>query len=126
LDASGARLVASGIASLSNDSVVLAGSAMPDAAVLYFQGTTSVAGGAGAAFGDGLRCAGGTVVRLKTVVNVGGASHFPASGDPSLSVRGQVAAPGMRTYQCWYRNAATFCTAAPFNLTNGLQIDWTP
>jgi hypothetical protein len=40
-------------------------------------------------------------------------------------VRGGVAVPGTRYYQTWYRNAAAFCTVATFNLTNGVQIDWT-
>ncbi len=33
---------------------------------------------------------------------------------------------GNRTYQTWYRNAAAFCTASTFNLTNGTAIAWTP
>jgi hypothetical protein len=77
-------------------------------------------------FGDGLRCASGTVIRLKTVTNVGGASQYPEAGDPSVSVRGLVTAPSIRTYQCWYRNAAAFCTASTFNLSNGVQVQWTP
>jgi hypothetical protein len=24
----------------------------------------------------------------------------------------------------WYRNAAVFCTASTFNLSNGLQVTW--
>jgi hypothetical protein len=31
-----------------------------------------------------------------------------------------------RWYQAWYRNAAGFCSAAPFNLSNGLEILWYP
>jgi hypothetical protein len=92
--------------------------------VLYFQGTTQVGGGGGAAFGDGLRCAGGAVVRLGTKMNVGGASQYPAAGDLSVSVRGQVTTPGTRQYQVWYRNAAAFCQPDTYNLTNGLTIVW--
>ena len=47
---------------------------------------------AGTLFGDGLRCAGGTVVRLATKTNVGGASQYPDVGDPPLSVQGGVIA----------------------------------
>jgi hypothetical protein len=36
------------------------------------------------------------------------------------------AAGGTREYQGWYRNGAAFCTAQPFNLTNGLEIAWGP
>jgi hypothetical protein len=118
-------LTGEGAASLAADTLVLRGSGMPDASALYFQGTTQVGAGAGATFGDGLRCAGGTIVRLKTITNVGGRSQFPAAGDPSVSTLGQVGAPGTRAYQVWYRNAAGFCTNDTFNLTNGVLVTWT-
>ena len=44
--------------------------------------------------------------------------------DPSVSVKGLITAPGTRTYQVWYRNAAAFCTASTFNLSNGVSIVW--
>jgi hypothetical protein len=97
---------------------------MPNSSALFFQGTTQTAGGLGTAFGDGLRCAAGTVIRLGTKTNVAGASHYPVAGDPPISVNGAVASPGTRTYQVWYRNAAAFCTVNTFNLTNGLQVNW--
>jgi DNA-binding beta-propeller fold protein YncE len=122
----GGRLGATGSASLLIDTLVLAGSQMPDSSALYFQGTLRSAGGAGIAFGDGLRCAGGTNVRLATKTNSGGASQFPGPADPSVSAAGLVAAPGTRTYQVWYRNAAPFCTADTFNLTNGWVAVWGP
>ncbi len=122
----GAKLTAAGTPSLSADNIVLAGVGMPDSSALYFQGTMQVNGGMGAAFGDGLRCAGGSVVRLKPVTNAGGSSHYPAAGDPPVSVRGQIAAPGTFEYQVWYRNAASFCTSATFNLSNGLSLTWIP
>ncbi len=122
----GGRIVAGGSASISNDSVVLTGSGMPNSSALYFQGTSQLAGGLGAAFGDGLRCAGGSIIRLGTKNNMSGTSTYPAGGDLAVSVRGLVTSPGSRTYQCWYRNAAAFCTASTFNLTNGLEIVWAP
>jgi hypothetical protein len=103
----------------------LNGSGMPNSSALYFQGTTAISGGMGAVFGDGLRCAGGTVIRLGTKTNVAGASSYP-SGSTSISVKGANAAGNVRTYQCWYRNAAAFCTASTFNLTNGVQCTWAP
>ncbi len=121
VNSAGARLSASGAASLVNDTLLLQGSGMPNASALYFQGTSQ----ASSVFGDGLRCAGGTVVRLGTKTNVAGASLYPAAGDLSVSVRGLVPSAGsVRTYQVWYRNAATFCTASTFNLSNGLAITW--
>jgi hypothetical protein len=120
----GALLDASGSASISVDSLVLHGSAMPDSSALYFQGTTAVNGGPGAVFGDGLRCAGGTIMRLATRTNSAGASSYPVAGDQPISVRGQITSAGTRTYQVWYRNAAAFCTPSAFNLTNGLSVEW--
>ncbi len=120
----GGKVDASGIASIGSDSLTLLGSNMPNSSALYFQGTAPSAGGAGAMFGDGLRCAAGTVIRLKTVTNVGGLSQYPQAGDLSISVRGMVATPGDRYYQVWYRNAAAFCTVSTFNLTNAVRATW--
>jgi len=97
----GARLAASGVASLANDTLALAASGMPNSSALYFQGTTRTA----AAFGDGVRCAAGTIVRIAARTNVAGASSYPAPGQQPVSVRGAVATSGVRHYQVWYRNA---------------------
>jgi hypothetical protein len=118
-------LAATGTASVSADNVVLQGSGMPDSSALYYQGTTKLGAGAGIVFGDGLRCVGGTIVRLGLKTNSSGASQFPAAGDPTLSVKGGVSPGDIREYQVWYRNAATFCTISTFNLTNGYEITWT-
>ena len=72
-----------------------------------------------------MRCAGGLIVRLGTRANALGASQYPGAGDASVSARGLVTTAGTRTYQIWYRNAAAFCTASTFNLSNGLSVDWT-
>ncbi|MCY2959999.1 MAG: hypothetical protein NTY35_07515 [Planctomycetota bacterium] len=120
----GGKLRVFGNASLANDTVVLLGSDMTNAACLYFQGTLRHNGGAGTVFGDGLRCAGGAVSRLGTKLNGAGASQYPSPGDASISVMGAVTMPGTRTYQGWYRNNAAFCTPAGFNLTNGIEFAW--
>jgi hypothetical protein len=123
-NAGGGLLAANGNASVSADTLVLSGSGMPNAGTLYFQGTQTVNGGQGSNFGDGLRCAGGTIIRLGTKLNAGGASQYPTSGDASISVRGLDTAGDVRIYQAWYRNAAAFCTSSTFNLTNALQVTW--
>jgi len=122
----GGKLRAMGMPSISSDSVVLQGSQMPNSTCLYFQGTIQQTGGNGTAFGDGLRCAGGSIIRLGQTVNVAGNSTYPFGAAPAISVKGMVTAPGTRTYQGWYRNAAGFCTPSTFNLTNGLELQWTP
>jgi hypothetical protein len=120
----GGLLGATGTASVSADTVALQGSGMPDSSALYFQGTAKQNGGAGAVFGDGLRCVGGTIVRLGLKTNSGGASQYPVGADPHVSVKGGVSAGNTREYQVWYRNAASFCTPSTFNLTNGFEIAW--
>ncbi len=122
----GAKLGATGNASISNDTLQLQGTQMANSSALYFQGTAQQTGGAGAVFGDGLRCAAGSITRLGTKTNAAGASSYPGIGDQSVSQRGVVVGAGTREYQVWYRNAAAFCTSSTFNLTNGLQVTWVP
>ena len=122
LNSAGARLAASGVASLANDTLALAASGMPNSSALYFQGTTQSA----TAFGDGVRCAAGSTIRLGAKTNAAGASSYPTPGDQPVSVRGAVATSGVRHYQVWYRNAALFCTPSTFNLTNGTSVNWAP
>jgi hypothetical protein len=121
----GGKLVSTGIPSIAFDTLVLNGTQQPATTVgLYFQGNGQINAGAGAVFGDGLRCVTTTVIRLGTKNTVAGASSYPDVGDPSVSVKGLVVAPGTKHYQLWYRNAAAFCNAETFNLTNGLTVTW--
>jgi hypothetical protein len=128
LNPNGANLAGSGAASIAADSFVLNGTGMPNSSALYFQGTLQAGAGAGTVFGDGLRCAAGSVIRLKTVTNVAGASQYPAAGDPPISIQGVNVAGNLRHYQCWYRNAdPAFCLIpSTFNLTNGVSVTWVP
>jgi hypothetical protein len=121
----GAHLAASGTPSIGNDTLSLNGTGMPNSSALYFQGTAQSGGGLGVVFGDGLRCAGGSVIRLGTKVNVGGSSSYPGGSTP-ISIKGNNAAGNTRTYQIWYRNAAAFCNPETFNLSNGGQVVWVP
>jgi glucose/arabinose dehydrogenase len=122
----GAGLTFTGIPSVSADTFSLEGGGMPNDSALYFQGTTQVNGGLGVAFGDGLRCAGGTITRLGVRTNTLNGSTYPGGVGPSISVRGGITSgPTTRTYQVWYRNAAPgFCTPSTSNLSNGLSVVW--
>jgi hypothetical protein len=122
----GAHLAASGSASIASDTLVLTGTGMPSSSALYFQGTSQIGAGAGTVFGDGKRCAGGAVIRLGTRTNVAGTSAYPTGGGASIHVKGADVAGNVRDYQVWYRNAAAFCTASTFNLTNGVEVTWVP
>jgi hypothetical protein len=119
----GGKLIATGQASLSSDTLELSGSRMPNSSALYFQGTSQTGG---TAFGDGKRCVAGAVHRLGIKTNASGASQYPGATDLPISIQGAVVAPGTRDYQIWYRNAAAFCTPNTFNLTNGWAIVWIP
>lgn len=122
----GAQLTATGTASITTGICFLNGIQMPpNSSALYFQGTIQQNSGAGAAFGDGKRCAAGTVHRLGIKTNsASGTSSYPEFGDPRIPVQGQLQFPTTRTYQVWYRNIAPFCTPAGFNLSNGVMITW--
>ncbi|MEQ1633536.1 MAG: hypothetical protein ABL997_14255 [Planctomycetota bacterium] len=120
----GGRVRASGTASVVGDSLVLVGTQMPDNSALYFQGSARVNGGAGAVFGDGLRCVDGSIARLGTKSNLAGTSSYPEVGDVPIAIRGSVQAGETRYYQVWYRNATAFCTSTTFNLTNGVSVSW--
>jgi hypothetical protein len=128
---SGGRLSATGGATLANDTWVLTASGIPNGPGLFFQGTAQLAGGTGIAFGDGLLCAGGPLVRLGIVNAVGNASTYPTGATPPnnvpVSVKGGTAPGNVRSYQLWYRDAdLSFCTTAVFNLTNALSLTWAP
>jgi hypothetical protein len=121
----GGKLNWSGSARIAGDTFVLNGVQMTNSSCLYFQGTAQVNLGNGTVFGDGLRCAGGSVLRLGTKFNVAGASLYPVGADLPVSVKGLVTTAGsVRTYQVWYRNAAAFCAPETFNLTSALQVTW--
>jgi hypothetical protein len=127
IEPSGAQLAGSGNAQVAADSLLFSASGLSQSVVTFFQGQGPMNFELGATFGDGLRCAGGTTVRLRTVFAPGGMAQIPGAGDASLHTLGGIPPQGgSRTYQVWYRNAADFCTSATWNLTNGLQVHWRP
>ncbi|MCY2960332.1 MAG: hypothetical protein NTY35_09220 [Planctomycetota bacterium] len=127
---SGAILSGEGRALVANDTLALLVRELPPhTVVLFLQGSSQQSGGMGATFGDGLRCVAGSIVRLGTRVAPAGSSTwgFGAPGSPLLSLQSNVPSGGaVRLYQAWYRNAAAFCTASTFNLSNGLEVTWLP
>lgn len=130
-DPRGARLAATGLASVAHDGVALLAIGLPpNAPVVLLQSIEAAGGGFGVAFGDGLRCLGGSIVRLGArQAGATGQLAFGAgiAGDPRLSVAGGAPATGgTRRYQAYYRNAASYCTSSSFNLSNGLSLEWIP
>lgn len=118
----GGLLEASGIATVSQDSLVLtASSCPPNRPGLFFQGTIEVNGGAGLAFGDGLRCAGGSIVRLEIVVTDETGS---AASTQSIATASSISTGDLRTYQFWFRDPVMSPCGTEFNTTNGFSITW--
>jgi hypothetical protein len=123
-DPAGAILSSSGSASIAADTMVLAASGMPPSGTcLYFQGSALTSA---VTFGDGLSCVGGTLRRLAVRTNSAGASAYPAGAEAPLSVRGGATAGAILGYEVLYRDAPAFCSAATFNMTNGLAVAWAP
>ena len=118
----GAVITSSGSASISADDLVLTGTGLiGNQPGLYFQGNNAVGGGLGVQFGDGLRCAGGGVIRLQ--VRFADASGTSATS-LSVATKGGCAAGDVKRYQIWYRDPATTPCGAQFNLSNGYEITW--
>jgi plastocyanin len=123
----GARLRAHGTPSVSADTLTFNAIGVTEgSSLLFFQGTTQVGGGAGATFGDGLRCAGGTTTRISMGAISFGNARYPNAGDPAISVKGGVAAGDVRAYQVYYRDPPSMCTGAHFNTSDGYLVTWLP
>jgi hypothetical protein len=91
---------------------------------LYFQGNNAINGGNGNPFGDGLRCAGGAVIRLE-VKFANAANNFTSATTGSISGTGGVSAGQTKRYQLWYRDpSSTAPCQSGFNFTNGYEVTW--
>lgn len=121
---SGASLNGTGSSSVAADDLGFdAAQLLPGQPALLFAGLNQVNGGGGTIFGDGLRCAGGSVVRL-------GVQVPDASGNASwgggLAAAGGWAAGDSRNFQVWYRDPAGSPCGSAFNLTHGLGLTFAP
>jgi Tol biopolymer transport system component len=123
----GSRLEATGVPSVSQDSVVLVATRLvPNTVVLFAQSSVVAPTASAPVFGDGVRCLLGTIRRLRTV-NATGDTALLGQSAPHISTLGQVpVAGGTRFYAAIYRNAAPFCGPSTFNSSNAIRIDWTP
>ncbi len=131
----GAILSASGIAYLSQDTLVFTTAGeKPTATSIVLQGTIQVS--SGVPYGQGVRCVGGTLKRLFVKAASGGSITAPdfAAGDPSVSARsaarGDVIGAGQsRFYLVFYRDPVVLggCPASrTFNTTQSGRVDWLP
>lgn len=126
LNANGVQLRSIGVARLSFESLQLVADGASGGAGLFLQGSAALSAGWGMAFGDGLLCVGGTIRRLLIQFPTNGSAVYPVqvSVDLPLSTLGSVSAGMTVYYQFWYRDASPYCTAATFNLSNGLAVLW--
>ncbi len=125
----GARLYALGGPFVSNDTLTLVATNIPQHGfAAFFEGSGPVSPTSGVAFGDGLLCLSGPFqIRAlrQSATDVVSFGYLP--GEPLLSVVSGVPAGGdVRHYQVWYRSAESFCTSATFNLSNAATVIWYP
>ncbi|MCH2105646.1 MAG: hypothetical protein MK291_03290 [Planctomycetes bacterium] len=120
---SGAVLTATGSASVAADDLVLTATNLTPGPGLYFQGNNAVNSGNGNPFGDGLRCAGGSVRRLEVLFANAGNS-FTTATTISIVTDGAISVGQTRRYQYWYRDSGTSPCSSLFNLSNGYQVTW--
>jgi len=120
---SGARLEAAGSASISQDDLVLRAVGLTPGPGLFFQGDNAVNSGMGNPFGDGLRCAGGSVVRLEVQFANSG-NGFTTESTISIATKGGVSAGQTKRYQFWYRDTGSSPCGSLFNLSSGYELVW--
>jgi hypothetical protein len=129
----GAVLSATGASSLSADTLVFTSSfEKPTATTIFLQGNASIT--FGLAFGQGVRCVGGTLKRLYHHTAAGGVATAPTGADVSVhaasAALGDVIMPGqVRYYMAYYRDPTVLggCPmASTFNGTQGGAVLWQP
>jgi hypothetical protein len=127
--ASGAKLSGSGLASLSDDTLVLSASHLePNNSGLYFQANNNL--DPGNPWGDGLQCAGGGLRRLGVRFADATGNSDTSSWSISISQKaGNIMVGDLMRYQCWYRttvNPPCGSGVNEFNSTNGYEVIWLP
>lgn len=115
----GAVLTSSGNPIIASNTLLLHGSGMiPGQPALLFGAQNRVNGGLGVVFGDGLRCAGGSVIRLGVrIPNAFG----EATWGPGLAAALMVVPGDTRRFQTWFRDPAGPCGSG-FNLSHGYEL----
>jgi Tol biopolymer transport system component len=127
----GALLSATGTPSLSGDTLVLSASGeKPTALSIVLQGSDF---NNAVNYGDGLRCAGGTLRRLFVKTAVGGSIVVPQGVDPTISARSAtlgdpISMGATRNYQVYYRDPdPSYCPSpqgGTYNITNSVSAVW--
>lgn len=94
--------------------------ALPSQGALLFVANNQLSG---LYFGDGLRCAGGSLKRLGVrMPNASGTAHW----NPGMAASGGWMAGDTRNFQAWYRDPVGSPCANEFNTSNGVNITFAP
>lgn len=118
----GAKLAAVSTNSVSDGEFALWTYGLPAGPGLYFQGDNMTNSGNGVPFGDGLRCAGGNVIRIEIRLSTSGLSRTTVP----IAITGEVSAGDTKHYQLWYRDVVGSPCGTGFNLSNGYAVLWMP
>jgi len=115
----GSEIQASGSSSLADASLSLhATNAPPGEPCIFYAGPIPL----NTPFGDGLRCAGGSTLRLYPPVQESAGAYVKTV---DFGVHGAtLASMGTAYFQCWYRDPAA--GGAGFNLSDGLELTFVP
>ena len=119
----GAGMGWSGTTSVSADSLAITGNGLvPSAPALLFTGPNLLGGGSGVAFGDGLLCVGGPIIRVGVDIpdGFGNASWGPGLGTTIGWTAGET-----RYVQIWYRDVPGPCGSG-FNTSSALEVVLAP
>jgi hypothetical protein len=117
----GAVLAGGGSNSVGADDLVLLASGMPAGVPAVFFGGTFPVGPV--PFGDGLRCAGGNIVRFSTPAPTSALGELTAG--PGLAAGYGITAVDTWIFQCWFRDSAGPCGNG-FNTSNSLMVNFAP
>jgi probable HAF family extracellular repeat protein len=127
----GARLTSTGTANLLNDTMVLiTQDQRPTGTTIILQGTSENLGGT--VFGQGIRCAAGTLKRLYVKTASAGSVTAPLFTDPTISQRSAALGDPIfvgtsRSYLAYYRDPVVLggCpSSSTFNATNTGTVTW--
>ncbi|MBJ02084.1 MAG: arylsulfotransferase (ASST) [Planctomycetes bacterium] len=115
---SGALIGSSGSTNISSNNLVLSVTSAPaNTPGIFYFGTNQ----ASAPFGDGFRCAGGSLARLSVLfIDATGAGSYPLDFTNTNSPVGSLLAGDTRYFQFWFRDNAF--GAAGYNLSDALEI----
>ena len=120
----GGRLVADGTARLAQDDLRFDADGLPpNKGALLFQSLAGPGGAVGVPLKDGIRCATGATRRFELRDSD---ANGAVGWGPSLAAQGAWQAGVTQYFQVWYRDGNTSPCGKLSNLTNALQVTFTP